>query len=251
MELEEPIYDLRLLARRNWHIHTNFSTCAAYEMSVANVLAHAEYADLDLVALVDHHHARSHNILRDIRRIRKEIKAFNPVIEVLVGAELSAFGVGKYSDSERTNRKIEYRLYAGNHYHIEGWDHPETLSPRAYAEHILAVLTDVLRSGRADCIAHPFIGKYLKARLDDPTAVTNALFDKELGDILELGTTCGVAWEINTRTLRDDPDFVRRYWNLGREVGVTFRLGTDAHRLPEIDPHQYVDELQALAQPAP
>ena len=244
--IEEAVYDLSELARANWHVHTNRSSCAAFDMSPEQILAQAEFHDLRMVALVDHHHKRRHPIVRDVKRVRKAVERFNPRLKVLVGAELSAYGGGRYSDSKRMNRKVGYRLYACNHYHVPGWEHPEELSARAYAEHVLHVLTALLHAGRADAVAHPFVGSYLKAQLDEPTSVTRAISDRELGEVLELGRRNEIAWEINTRTAFEDPDFTRRYWNVGREVGVVFRLGTDAHSLAQIDTRRHAEQLQAL-----
>ena len=228
-------YDLSELARSNWHIHTNFSPCASDEMTVPNILACARASGLELIALVDHHHSRNHDILKDIASVKKEVDATQTETRVIVGAELSAFGVGKYSDSIDTNCQIDFRLYACNHYHLNFWEHPEDRSPRGYAEHILAVLTHLLKSRRADCIAHPFVGKYLKGQLEDHTTVTKAISDQELAEIFELGKNNNVAWEMNTKIISEDIPFLRRCWNVGREVGVTFYLGSDAHMLSEID----------------
>lgn len=250
MENKQLLYDLSSLARFNCHVHTNFSTCANVEMTVPNILASAKDSGLEGVAFVNHHHSRKHNILNDIGQLKNEIEACRTKLKVFVGAELSAFGIGKYCDSIETNRMINYRLYACNHYHLSFWEHPVTKSPRAYAEHSLAILTCLLKSQRADCIAHPFIAeylaRYLKDKLYDHTSVTKAISDKELADILELGKNNDVAWELNAKVLLEDPQFARRYWNIGREVGVSFHFGTDAHRLSEIDPRQYIGRLKSI-----
>lgn len=250
MKSKQLLYDLSSLVRFNYHVHTNFSTCANVEMTVPNILASARDSGLEGVAFVNHHHSRKHNILSDNAQLKNEIKACQTKLKVFVGAELSAFGIGKYCDSIETNRMIDYRLYACNHYHLSFWEHPATKSPRAYAEHSMEILTCLLKSQRADCIAHPFIAeylaRYLKDKLYDHTSVTKAISDKELADILELGNNNDVAWELNAKVLLKDPQFARRYWNIGREVGVSFHFGTDAHRLSEIDPRQYVGRLKSI-----
>lgn len=250
MESKQLLYDISSLVRFNCHVHTNFSTCANVEMTVPNILASAKDSGLEGVAFVNHHHSRKHNILSDNAQLKNEIEACQTKLKVFVGAELSAFGIGKYCDSIETNRMINYRLYACNHYHLSFWEHPAKTSPRAYAEHSLAILTCLLKSQRADCIAHPFIAKYLarylKDKLYDHTSVTKAISDKELADILELGKNNDVAWELNAKVIPEDPQFARRYWNIGREVGVSFHFGTDAHRLSEIDPRQYVGRLKSI-----
>ena len=140
---------------------------------------------------------------------------------------------------------IEYRLYACNHYHLDFWEQPTVKSPRGYAEHSLAILKHLLPIQRADCIAHPFLGIYLKDKLSDPTSVTKAITDNELASILELGKNNDVAWEINPSIL-SDPEFAKRYWNIGREVRVCFHLGTDAHQLSKINTTPFVNKLKSI-----
>lgn len=246
MKSKQLLYDLFTLVRFNWHVHTNLSPCANVEMTVPIILASAKDSGLEGVAFVDHHHNRKHDILSDLAQLKNEIDACQTKLKVFVGAELSAFGIGKYSDSIETNRMINYRLYACNHYHLSFWEHPATTSPSAYAEHSLAILTNLLKSGRADCIAHPFIAIFLKDKIYDHTSITKAISDKELADILELGKNNDVAWELNAQVIPEDPQFARRYWNIGREVGISFHFGTDAHRLSEIDPKQYVSRLKSI-----
>jgi len=248
VKTKQLLYDLSSLVRFNWHIHTNFSGCADAEMTIPNIFASAKDSGLEGIVFVDHHDSRKHDILSDLAQLKNEIDVCQTKLKVFVGAELSAFGIGKYSDSIETNRMIDYRLYACNHYHLNFWEHPATTSPRAYAEHSLAILTGLLKSQRADCIAHPFIGIYLqkKDKLYDHTSVTKAISDKELADILELGKNNNVAWELNAKVIPEDPQFARRYWNIGREVGVSFHFGTDAHRLSETDPRQYVSRLKSI-----
>ncbi|HRT81855.1 MAG TPA: hypothetical protein P5127_01700, partial [Oscillospiraceae bacterium] len=95
-------------------------------------------------------------------------------------------------------------------------------------------------NGRAHCFAHPFIGRFIGI-FEDKTLVTKALTDNDLGDIFCLAKEHCVAWEINSGAVLGDPEFSRRYWNIGRECSVTFHYGTDAH-LPE-----NVDTAKSLA----
>lgn len=249
MKNEKLAYDLSILSQFNWHIHTNLSACAVVNMTVGNIITCAEDSNLEGIAFVDHHYPGKGEraILDELGELKEKFDACETKVKVVVGAELSAFGIGKYADSIETNKMIDYRLYACNHYHVYFWEHPATTFPRAYAEHHLATLTDLLKSGRADCIAHPFVGACSK---DDPNVdicMAKYFSDKELADILELGRNNGVAWELNLHdAFLGDPQFVRRYWNIGREVGISFHFGTDAHRLLDIDTKQFVPKLRSI-----
>lgn len=245
MDVEEPCYDLDELARANWHVHGFFSGCE--EMTLPAIVSGAEAAGLHTVAITDHHGVSwDEDVAGFARKLRAEFEGIETQVRFLFGAELSAFGVGKFLDPIEVNRQLDYRLYACNHYHLGGWEHPEDRSPRGYAEHALAVVRSLLPTGRADCIAHPFEMEPVHNVLPDHHAATRAITDQELGDVLELGRRQGVAWGLNAQVLGDDPELSRRLWEIGREVGVTFRLGTDAHELVHLDPHPFLPMLKAL-----
>lgn len=240
-----PVYDLDTLLRCNLHIHTNFSTCAKPEMTIKNILQTAYEAGLTTIALTDHFNCKDHPIISNIEHLREQAQQYNPGIRVIYGAELSACGRGVFLDSLEINRALDYRLYACNHYQLEFWEHPASRTPRGYALHALDVIYALIDSGRADCIAHPFIGRFIRC-FEDRTLVTQAITDSELGDILSYGTNHKVAWEINLGAMLADPAFARRYWNLGRETGAFFHFGSDAHRLCEIAPPDRIESLKNL-----
>ena len=109
------------------------------------------------------------------------------------------------------------------------------------------MLDALFDTGRADQIAHPF--SPLKMRFfdeDEKAAVLGALKDEELGDILQKGERAGCSWELHTPTLFRFPDFARRFFHLGRETGVHFCVGTDAHTLDAIAPEGLGQRLKAL-----
>ena len=223
------------LVKSNYHIHTNFSACAAKEMNVPQIISQSKKAGLEKIVLVDHDHDNWDNLLAKIDYLKEEVQEINPYIEVSVGAELSAYGIGKYGIDQQTNEEIDFRLYSTNHYHLDFWEHPKGKTARAYAKHTLQILNDLIISGRADCIAHPFVGYYLRNILYDFTEVTRLISDNELANILQLGEQKNVSWELNTKAIYADPIFAKRLWKIGRDVSATFIIGTDAHQLFEIE----------------
>ncbi len=48
-----------------------------------------------------------------------------------------------------------------------------------------------------------------------------------------------IAWELNTTAFAPYRDFMRRYFHIGKEVGVCFVIGTDALVLSEVDSNKY------------
>jgi len=202
MYLHKATYDPDELFSANYHIHTNLSRCGKKEMT------------LDAILKTD--------------------------IKVYLGAELSAHGEKKYT-LRYSDSRLEYHLYAHNHYHMFGWEQPEDTSPEGYKEHCKKSLYNIINSGKADCLAHPFIDKYIVREFKEEYGftygcITNLWTDNEIGDIMEAGKKAGAAWEINTTALIPYKEFMIRYFHIGKEVGVCFNLGTDAHVLKNIDP---------------
>jgi histidinol phosphatase-like PHP family hydrolase len=239
-------YNIDELGLGNCHIHTNYSTCSQPEMSVAAIIHTAEVNQLETIALTDHHHMDNRDIIGNISSINDEIARIQPRIKVLVGAELSAYGINKYSESLEINRQLGFRLYACNHYHLDFWEHPADKSPRSYAEHNLAVTQALIESNRADCIAHPFVQSYLRDKFADITVITRMIKDIELEHLFNLGIKHNVAWEINEKLVDLDPEFICRFWKIGRTAGVEFRLGTDAHTLAKINTCSLVKKLKSI-----
>lgn len=246
MFLHEKTYDVDELVRHNLHIHTRFSRCAKPEMKARDIIKTAEAAGLEMIAMTDHNYITKQNAVAQQRYdILREIADIETNVKVYIGAELSAYGIGKFADDIACDNSLDYRLYTINHYHQDYWEHPEVKTPRAYAEHMLAIADCVIESGRADCFAHPFMAGYIHA-FEDFKEVTRAFTDNELGDIMEKANKREIAWEINVPAVMKDHEFHKRYFNIGKEVGVVFNMGTDAHLLCNIDPKQFADKLKEI-----
>ncbi len=246
MFFHEKTYDLDELAKMNLHTHSTFSTCAAREMILKDMVKAAEQAGLEAIAITDHNYIYKKNATAAQRlELLEQLAETGTKIKVLIGAELSSYDIGKFADDIETDNALDYRLYATNHYHQDYWVHPEDKSPRGYCRHMLAIMDKVIESGRADCLAHPFMAKYI-TECGDFHNVTAAFTDNEIGDIMIRGYERGVAWELNVPAILGDPVFFRRYFNIGREAGVIFNFGTDAHKLKNIDTFQFLPELKKI-----
>ena len=254
MYFHSQTYNLCELFTQNLHIHTTFSGCARPGMEVEAIVAEAERCGLSDIALVDHIQGNEETKLAEILPIlQKKVKKLRTSVRVLVGAELSAYGEGLYSLKDNDSLKPEYRLYAHNHYHVHPWEHPEDRSPGSYKEHCKKVLCSVLVSGKADCIAHPFTDDYVAKFFSGgfkgvKDAMTSLWTENELGDLLTLGKRHEVAWELNMSSLLSRPDFARKYFQVGKEVGAVFNIGTDAHQIDRIETFQFLDEFTRMVQ---
>ena len=235
MYFHEPSYDLERLARQNLHIHTTFSNCAKPEMTLAAIAAEAERAGLEEIAVVNHQNYDNpdETCIGWVETLRSQARRLPTSLKIRFGMEFSCYGIGKTLEGDVLRKLVDSRLFACNHYHVSNWEHPEDRSPRGYAAHAVAVVRSLLLSGKADCIAHPFIAGYI-FKDERREMVTAAITDNELGDLFTLAVRAQTAFEINSGAFIGDPAFSRRMWNLGREAGVMFNFGTDAHRLCDI-----------------
>ena len=180
-----------------------------------------------------------------MQTLRKETAQIQTNVKILLGMEFSCYGIGKTLENDELRNAVDYRLFACNHYHVSNWEHPEDRSPRGYAEHAVAMIRSLLESGKADCIAHPFTAGYI-FKDERREQVTAAITDNELGELFELAVRQQTAFEINPGAFLSDPVFSRRMWNLGRETGLQFNVGTDAHRLCNIQTAPLLEGAKAI-----
>lgn len=251
MYFHEATYDLDILCRQNLHIHSTFSGCAKPEMVLHDIVRTAEKSGLETIAITDHvspFEEDEEEFRQSLKELREMAKSIDSPVKLLIGAELSAYGTNNFSYANN-DIELDYRLWAQNHYHAGGWIQPEDRSPEGYKRHIIETLTNLIKSDRADCIAHPFHDTYLtnSKKLNvgfARTSVPNCFTDNEIGDLLTLGREHETAFELNLNAMADYPEFCRRMYNIGKEVGVYFNVGTDAHTLDRVDTMQFIERTK-------
>ncbi|MCQ2474554.1 MAG: PHP domain-containing protein [Clostridia bacterium] len=246
MFVTEKTYDFKELVKCNMHTHSTNSLCSKPEMIFEDMVKEAERIGLETLAITDHSDLGSGiDVVANAENLKERLKALNTPVRVLLGAELSAYGIGKYAESRERDKALDFSSYSCVHYHLHYWEQPEDRSPRGYAKHMLAVLDELFTTDRADCIAHPFSPGKMKFFSDEEKIKTLAsITDNELGDILEKGEKAECAWEIHTPTFLNYTDFSKRMFSLGKEAGVHFVLGTDAHNLKGLNTFQYLEALE-------
>ena len=248
MFIFEKTYDIDELMLNNMHTHTKNSLCAKPEMILPDMIKAAEEAGLKTLAITDHSDPRSDiDVLANTLKLKEELKKIETPVRVLIGAETSAYGIGKFADTDELNKALDYRNYSLVHYHLSVWEQPEDRSPRGYAVDMLRSLSALFDAKRADCIAHPFSPNKMKFfSPEEKEIVLSSITDNELGDILEKGEKTGCAWELHQGTVCTFPDFGKRFFNMGKEVGVHFNVGTDAHRLCGISTADFKERLKEI-----
>ena len=246
MYLHEPTYDPDALFSANYHIHTNLSRCGKRDMTLEAAVKAAEAAGLKEIAITDHIHPfETPKLKRNARVLLPQRAALKTNVKVFLGAELSAHGVEKYT-LKYADFPLEYKLYAHNHYHMRGWEQPRDRSPFGYKEHCKRTLYNAIASGKPDCFAHPFIDRYIVREFEDeygftPGCITELWTDNELGDIMTQAKEKQIAWELNTTAFRTYTAFMHRYFHIGKEIGVCFNVGSDAHSAENVDLSMYKD----------
>lgn len=250
MFILEKTYDYDEIVRNNMHTHSTFSLCSKPEMIFEDMVKAAEKAGLYTLAITDHSDPGSDiDVLKNTLELKERLKRLNTPVRVLIGAELSAYGEGLYADDDNLNSALDYRNYSQVHYHLSTWTQPEDRSPRGYAEDMLRVLSRLFDDGRADCVAHPFCPSKLHFfNPDEKKQVLDSITDNELGDILEKGERSGCAWEVHSPSLMTYPDFIGRMFRMGKEAGVHFNFGTDAHSLSGIGTDGFAALLRKAAE---
>lgn len=248
MFLLERTYDPDELARHNVHTHSVFSKCAKPEMTLEAMIRAAEEVGLRTLAVTDHSDPQDDiDTYGNFLVLKEKLAQIDTPVRVLLGAELSAYGVGKYAEPYEVDRALDFAAYSHVHYHLDTWDQPQDRSPRGYAQHNLAVLNALFETGRADHVAHPFSPCKMPFFDEAQKAQTlDCLTDNELGDVLEKGERAGCSWEIHTPTFFRFPAFSRRFFSIGKEVGAHFALGTDAHTLAALSTQGIAERLRAV-----
>lgn len=246
MFVTEKTYDIDEIVRNNMHTHSVFSKCAKPEMIFEDMIKAAENYGLDTLAITDHSDPGDDiDSYSNFLYYKEKLKTIDTPVRVLIGAELSAYGVGRFAEAYEVDKALDYASYSHIHYHLSCWEQPEDRSPRGYAEHELAVLRSLFATDRADNIAHPFSPVKMKFFNDEEKAAVLASFsDNELGDILSEGENARCSWEIHTPTFLKFTDFSKRFFNIGKEVGVHFTLGTDAHTLAALDTRGLAERIR-------
>ena len=242
----ERTYDPAELARHNMHTHSVFSLCAKREMTLEAMIRRAEEEGLRTLAVTDHSDPGDEiDTYANFLTYKERLRRIETPVRVLIGAELSAWGVGKFGEPYEVDKALDFASYSHIHYHLDSWEQPEDRSPRGYARHELAVLNALFETDRADNIAHPFSPTKMHFFNEEEKAATlAAITDNELGDILEKGERAGCSWELHTPTVFRFPAFARRFFWLGKEIGVHFCVGTDAHTLAALAPQGLAGRLR-------
>ena len=243
----KQLYDIDELVLYNMHVHlAPYSRCAKPEMRLSDVIAECTRQGYRMVAFTNHFHEINCPVQQDNEKIKKTASLYPSSVQFLYGCELSCVGAGQMLDDNGLNRSLEYRLAACNHYHQSAWLHPYDRTVQGYCRHCLENTEGAILSGRVDTIAHPLHGGYVYPLGEHRHDIADAYTDEMLYHVMKLAAQHDVAWELNSSVAVRYARLHRRFWHIGREAGVTFVFGSDAHTLAALDRKTAAETLKSV-----
>jgi histidinol phosphatase-like PHP family hydrolase len=233
----------------DYHIHTHHLKCADATMQVADILRRAEALGLTSIAITDHLNRPEQLVLHE--RIRTELEALRPAIEVYFGVELTFFNTTAefpYSAEARDALGFEVTL-GGVHSTYVATDDRATIIALQHAHHLLTCNDPLV-----DVLVHPWwfaSGEFQQKRLrwfEDMADIPEALHR----ELARTARATGTAIELNAMAIFLNPRYsdrfkedYRRYVRLLAEEGVRFALASDAHSLSDLGRTSVVEDLLA------
>jgi len=197
-----------------------------------HITTEAEKAGVGIIGISDHidyPDSDRQNQLLDNFIIREKL---NPSIDLRIGCETSQFNPNTFAVDEETAQQLDFVLVASNHYHLSHVENPDDKSPSGYAAHYLRMVEGAIDWEHTTIIAHPFL--LAKVRNINHSEVLASYNRDVLNRVLQKAAERNVAFELNPRHLRYAMDFFKELLDFGKQAGLKFALGTDAHKPHEI-----------------
>ena len=215
---------------QNMHIHSYLSGCAKSEMTPGNIMANARR--LKEIAIIDHVDKPG---TKRAKRIIKEhglwiksgvFDSDGHGTSVHLGCETSQVSPGEFSISDEDAVEMDLVAVACNHYHLKYVERPEDGDLN---KHHIKMLFGAIAWQYTDVIVHPFWHHKLKDGHKPDYS------DEDIADIMYSAKVRNVFFELNPYLICEHPEFFRRVVGIGSGYGDRFVVGTDAHRLRQID----------------
>jgi len=241
-----------MLIDHDVHVHTNLSSCSHDPaMDAAAVIRRAAELGLTTVGFANHMWdaavpgASDWYAPQDVNHvlsIREQVPADTRGVRVLVGCETEYCGGGKFGISPAAADRLDYVLIPHSHFHMKGFTVPAALrEPRDVAAELVRRFDDVVASGLATGVAHPFLTLGFEEQLDEILALIG---DEQFAGCFGRAAEANVSVEIHTgmfpalgrgkERCHCEETFLR-VLSLARQAGCRFHFTSDAHRLADLD----------------
>jgi len=203
----------------DYHIHSNYNDHSASDLTIKNIISHAEKIGLRVIALTEHVRRTSDWIPRYLDEIRKETaSAGNNKLKVIPGFESKILKDGTIDCSEE---------YSKNYFVVASF-HSTFGNKKTWID----ALNSAIHNPDVNVIGH---------LAPEPGFDLN---DEELSELASLVSSNHKTVEINAKYHRPPPRWILKF----KEFDVKFHLGSDAHSLQEIGNFSTISDLIALVQ---
>ena len=211
------ITNIQLDKDQDYHVHCNYNDHSAADLTIKNVIAHAEKIGLRAIALTEHVRRTSDWVPRYLGEIRAETAgASSNKLKVIPGFEAKILRDGSIDCCKEYSRN--YFIVASFH-SIFG-------NKREWIE----ALKSAIQNPDVDVIGH------LAA---EPTFDLN---DDELSELASLIFSNRKVIELNAKYHRPPARWLLKF----KEHDVRFHLGSDAHSLEQIGNFSRISDLIAI-----
>lgn len=219
--------------KQNLHIHTALqSGCAKPEMTIPAILQQAERLGFEVIAITDHIN-ETDEALDFLDKQREILEKIKPGIKVLLGAEITMLGPDRPPIDAQQAAQFDFVLAACNHYHLPRVENPRERTAAGYAEHYHRMVEGAINTGFVHAIAHPWTQKYVR---DIPQPEMLAAYPQDdLERIIALAGSRRIGLELNPGLVAEAIPFFKNVIRLARKHAAKFTIGSDAHRLVDLD----------------
>jgi putative hydrolase len=203
----------------DYHVHSNYNDHSASDLTIKNIVAHAEKIGLRVIALTEHVRRTSDWVPRYLDEIRAETAAATSnKLKVIPGFEAKILKDGNIDCCEE---------YSKNHFIVASF-HSTFGDKGTWIE----ALKSAIQNPHVDVIGHlaPEQGFDLN--------------DDELSELASLISSNHKVIEINAKYHRPPLKWILKF----REYDVRFHIGSDAHSLQEIGNFSTIPDLIVLLQ---
>jgi histidinol phosphatase-like PHP family hydrolase len=218
----------------DFHLHTYYSACGKRDMAPARVAAGFRAAGYEAIGFTDHLHpwidpAIFDRLRHDLEQSRDQIHG----LDCYVGCEAEVIAPGTVTLDAKTAETLDFAIISASHFHLDHVSRPGDPSPAGVAAHYLRFFVDAIRCPGASAIAHPFIAN--RDALGPVAEILPYVDQNGLRAALQEAAGRGVAVELSPKALSSsNVDVLLDFYQLARECGVRFLIGSDAHSTERI-----------------
>ncbi len=237
------------------HLHTWLSPCATPDRSLCSVDVYAAEAarlGLETIAITDHF-ALPSPALPDwyrglgpgiIDQVARSASSVTNGVEILIGCEAEMLAPGAVTIDADFARTLDLVILAASHLHFEEIGPPAGSPPATVAAALMDFFAAAVALPYVDVVAHPFVIPH--EPFGPAASYISLIEDDDFRRLASIAAANSVALEINgSMAARDDyRRLMPRFFQIAREEGVKFSVGSDAHSVKDM---VHLESVRSLA----